>query len=151
MTGFIFRAVGLFAAILVFCGQTVASDLTSTDKDGVAIQGYDTVAYFTQNRAVEGKPEYSYTWQDARWFFLSPEHRDMFAKDPQAFAPRYGGYCSGGMALGRKSRSDPTAWKIIDGKLYLAFNHNDIETFVETAGSSIPTADENWKAMQDPD
>ena len=59
---------------------------------GVAIKGYDTVAYFTQGRAVKGKKEFSYEWSDAKWYFASAEHRDLFAAEPERYAPKYGGY-----------------------------------------------------------
>jgi hypothetical protein len=64
----------------------------NTDDVGVAIKGYDTVAYFTDGRAVKGNPEVETLWQDARWHFASAEHRDMFKADPERYAPQYGGY-----------------------------------------------------------
>jgi hypothetical protein len=64
----------------------------NTDEVGVAIKGYDTVAYFTDNQAVKGTPEFETLWQDARWHFASAEHRDMFKADPERYAPQYGGY-----------------------------------------------------------
>jgi hypothetical protein len=59
---------------------------------GVSIKGYDTVAYHTENRAVKGSSTYSYTWNDAKWYFVSAENRDLFAADPDRYAPQYGGY-----------------------------------------------------------
>jgi hypothetical protein len=64
----------------------------NTDAVGVAIKGYDTVAYFTDGRAEKGNPEFETLWQDARWHFASAEHRDMFKADPERYAPQYGGY-----------------------------------------------------------
>jgi len=64
----------------------------NTDDVGVAIKGYDTVAYFTDGLAVIGNPEFETLWQDARWHFASAEHRDMFKADPERYAPQYGGY-----------------------------------------------------------
>jgi hypothetical protein len=64
----------------------------NTDDVGVAIKGYDTVAYFTDGRAVKGNAEFETLWQDARWQFSSAEHRDMFIADPERYAPQYGGY-----------------------------------------------------------
>jgi YHS domain-containing protein len=59
---------------------------------GIAIHGYDTVAYHTENRAVRGKSEFSYEWNDAEWHFASAENRDLFAADPDRYAPQYGGF-----------------------------------------------------------
>jgi len=59
---------------------------------GVAIKGYDTVAYHTEGRAVKGHRKYSHTWNDAKWYFSSAENRNLFAADPERYAPQYGGY-----------------------------------------------------------
>jgi YHS domain-containing protein len=64
----------------------------NTNIFGVAIKGYDTVAYFTEKRAVKGKSKFSYNWNDAKWYFASAKNRDLFADDPERFAPKYGGY-----------------------------------------------------------
>jgi len=64
----------------------------NTNIFGVAIKGYDTVAYFTEGRAVKGKSEFEFTWQDARWRFSSAANRDLFAADPERYAPQYGGF-----------------------------------------------------------
>ena len=64
----------------------------NSDTFGVAIKGYDTVAYFTQGRAMKGKSEFSYDWNDAKWYFATAENRDLFAADPEHYAPKYGGY-----------------------------------------------------------
>lgn len=76
---------------------TVASDAMAVDKVnktafGVAIQGYDPVAYHTENRAVKGKSDFSYNWNDAVWYFVTAANRDLFAADPERYAPQYGGY-----------------------------------------------------------
>ena len=59
---------------------------------GIAIKGYDTVAYYTEGRAVKGDSQYSYAWNDAKWYFKSAENRDLFAANPEKYAPQYGGY-----------------------------------------------------------
>ena len=81
--------------IVVLATATNAEQLKkkiNSDTFGVAIKGYDTVAYFTQGRAMKGKSEYSYDWNDAKWYFASAENRDLFAADPEHYAPKYGGY-----------------------------------------------------------
>ena len=64
----------------------------NTDPRGLAIEGYDPVAYFTQRKAVEGSEEFSYYWMGATWHFASSEHRQMFKSHPERYAPQYGGY-----------------------------------------------------------
>lgn len=64
----------------------------NTNSFGVAIKGYDPVAYFTEGQAVKGKKEFEYEWEDAKWWFASAAHRDLFAADPERYAPKYGGF-----------------------------------------------------------
>src|SRR5262249_24063719 len=63
-------------------------------EDGVAIKGYDSVAYFTDGRATEGTSEFEYKWDNVRWRFANATHRDEFAADPERYAPQYGGFCA---------------------------------------------------------
>jgi YHS domain-containing protein len=117
----------------------------NTDIFGVAIQGYDTVAYFTEGRAVKGESEFFYEWNDAKWYFASAQHRDLFAADPERYAPRYGGYCAASMALtGEIFDANPKAFKIIDGKLYLYYNKKFGNEFAASVEKNIKKADENW-------
>ena len=130
---------------LAACGADVQR--VNTDSDGVAILGYDTVAYFTEGRPVKGSPEYEHVWQASRWRFANAEHRDLFAKDPESYAPQYGGNCAGAMARGRYARVDPEAWVIVDDKLYLNFNERYAAEFAEDASTRIPQADAHWNAL----
>jgi YHS domain-containing protein len=79
---------------LIFTWTTQASafDEVNTNFFGVAIKGYDPVAYFTVGEAVKGKSEFSHTWNEAKWYFSSAANRDLFASDPERYVPRYGGY-----------------------------------------------------------
>jgi YHS domain-containing protein len=78
--------------IIMFANGGMAADNVNTTFSGVAIKGYDPVAYHTEGRAVEGKSKFSYNWNDAKWYFSSAENRDLFAADPERYAPQYGGY-----------------------------------------------------------
>lgn len=69
-----------------------AHEPINTDPRGVAIEGYDPVAYFTHGNAVEGSEEFSYHWMGAKWQFTSSEHLEMFKSNPERYAPQYGGY-----------------------------------------------------------
>jgi hypothetical protein len=116
---------------------------------GVAIKGYDPVAYFTENRAMMGSEEYAYDWLGTPWYFVSTEHRDMFISDPVKFAPQYGGYCAGEVVGGSVTVDiDPEAFKIIDGKLYLIYDKVDAEDFAAHADEYIPRADANWPKIK---
>jgi hypothetical protein len=142
---------GLALAALLVASTAVAGETINKDAEDLAIRGYDTVAYFTDGRPVKGSPEFEHVWQDARWRFASAEHRSLFASDPDRYAPQFGGFCTGGVALGRLTPIDPEAWVIIEGRLYLYY---DKEGRDETAAdpkeaqeAHIAAAAERWEAL----
>src|SRR5260370_23306453 len=83
--------------------------LVDASSNGIAIKGYDTVAYFEQSQAVKGSPKYVYTWNGAKWLFATAAHRDAFAKDPTRYAPQYGGYFAVRVRPGHAVPGDPAA------------------------------------------
>ena len=89
---------------------------------GVAIGGYDTVAYFTFGQAVEGVDEFQGEWQGVTWKFATREHLQRFEADPHRYAPQFGGYCAYGVATGELWRGDAEHWAIVDGRLYLNYD-----------------------------
>ena len=113
-------------------------------EDGVAIQGYDPVAYFSESKPVKGSNEFSYEWQGATWHFSNAENRDLFAAEPDKYAPQYGGYCAWAVKEGTTAPIDPQAWKIVDGKLYLNLNPNIQKRWEEDIPGNIAKADQNW-------
>ncbi len=137
------------ASLLVFlwlaCSPT--EQRINTDGEGVAILGYDAVAYYTESRAVRGDPNIAHSWRSARWLFSNPTHRDLFAGDPEAYAPQYGGNCAGAMANGRIAKVDPEAWVIVEGKLYLNYDKRYRDQFANDAADQIPRADAEWRAL----
>lgn len=84
--------VVVILSALIFASCSGSSSPVNVNEDGVAIKGYDPVAYFDEGRPVKGKEEYSVEWNGAKWLFASEEHLELFTKDPEKFAPQYGGY-----------------------------------------------------------
>ena len=114
----------------------------------VAIKGYDTVAYFTENKAVEGTPQYSTRWLGAEWHFASAEHRDLFKADPVKYAPQYGGHCADGVSFGTITTNiDPKAWRIIEGKLYLNYDPGAADGF-EKKPSKVVDSKKYWPEVE---
>ncbi|MFY0663857.1 MAG: YHS domain protein [Natronospirillum sp.] len=112
-----------------------------------AIQGYDTVAYFTQNQAVRGDTEFQSEWQDTVWLFSSAEHKALFDANPEAYAPQYGGYRAYGMADGKAVRIDPMAFSVLDGKLYLNFSRRIHNRWELDSAAYIERADPHWSTL----
>ena len=123
---------------------SIQADPTFQDSKGVAIRGYDPIAYFDQEKAVKGKPEFEYRWNGATWRFASSTNRDTFAQDPQRYAPQYGGYCAYGMSSGYAAPIDPQAWSVVNGKLYLNYSLKVRHMWNRDQTGHIAKADVNW-------
>lgn len=116
-------------------------------KDGLAIAGADPVAYFTQSDYVPGSDEFTHDWEGATWRFTSAENRDLFAAQPEEYAPQYGGFCAWAVSQGYTASIDPTAWKIVDGKLYLNYSAGVQRKWSKDIPGNIAKADQNWPAV----
>ncbi len=116
----------------------------ASDSSGVAIKGYDTVAYFTEGRAIKGQKEFEFSWKEAPWHFVSAAHRDMFAANPKRYAPKFGGFCAMAMTRGKMFVADPEAWTIVDGNLYMKFNKATRDRWRPNKAENIEKAKKNW-------
>lgn len=112
-----------------------------------AINGYDTVAYFTVGRPVEGKAEIAVMWKGAVWRFSSQANRQTFESNPRAYAPQYGGYCAYGVSMGYRDSTEPDAWKITGGKLYLIRTKYVQTIWKLDMGTHIARANVNWPSV----
>lgn len=115
---------------------------------GSAIHGYDPVAYFTASKAVKGSPEFSFQWKAATWYFSSQKNLDSFKADPEKYAPQYGGYCAYGASNGYKAPTEPEAWSIVNGKLYLNYNVEVRKDWIAEQEERIKRADEYWEGLR---
>jgi YHS domain-containing protein len=114
---------------------------------GVAIRGYDPVAYFTLGRPTKGSPSLAYAWKGASWHFATAEHRDLFKAAPEKYAPQYGGYCAYGVSYGAAPEIDPEAWRIVNGKLYLNYSKAVQARWEQDIPGFIKKADANWPSV----
>lgn len=112
--------------------------------DDVAILGYDTVAYFTEGRPVKGNSGFAFLWQDAKWHFASAKHRDLFAANPERYAPQFGGHCAMALTRGVVKVIDPEAWIISEGKLYLTFSKKGLGMFRQNVAGNIKKSKDSW-------
>jgi YHS domain-containing protein len=116
-------------------------------ENGVAIKGYDPVAYFTDNKPVKGVPAYKADYEGATYEFASEEHRALFAAAPEKYAPQFGGFCAYGTAVGHKADIDPAAFTIVDGKLYLNYSTKVETTWKQDIPGYIRKAEDAWPAV----
>lgn len=148
------NVVALSTGLLIAChsGSALAVKQTGGEYNtlfaGLGAKGYDVVAYFTDGKPVPGNDRFSTEYGGVKWQFASREHRDLFAADPQKYAPQYGGFCSWGVSQGKLFDVDPiNGWKVVEGKLYLNFNADINTTFGKDAESFIAKANRNWPAL----
>ena len=112
------------------------------------MRGYDVVAYHEEGRPVPGTAEFTHVWNGATWRFSNADHRDRFAADPERFAPQYGGYCAYGTSRGYKVSTQPDAFAVIDGKLYLNYSKGVQQTWSKDPANFIRIADTEWLKLE---
>jgi YHS domain-containing protein len=138
------------ASVLFSSAATFAADIDSNaDANDLAIQGYDTVAYFTMGKPVLGSTEFTSNYKNATFRFVSEQNRNLFNKDKVKYAPQFGNFCAMGTAMGLKFDVDPTAWKIVEGKLYLNLNKDVQKAWLRDVPGNIKTAEQNWPTLKD--
>ena len=131
-----------------FASLVSATEINKGYFGTVAIRGYDPVAYFTEQQPVKGREDISYRWLGADWQFSSAKHKQLFTENPIKYAPQYGGHCSDGIAYGSMTTNiDPTAWRIINGKLYLNYDEGAAIELEEVEGQ-LEKAEENWPRIR---
>jgi len=138
-----------FGVLFLSCALTAVAGKVDPvyQHGGLAIRGYDPVAYFQQSQPVKGSPQISHQWMGATWQFASTENLDRFQAEPQRYAPQYGGYCAYAVSKGRTASIDPEAWKIVDGKLYLNYSKGVQKKWEQDVPGYIQKADGNWPSL----
>ena len=120
---------------------------TYMDKKGRAINGYDTVAYFTEKKPMKGKAKFQTQWNHGTWFFNSQENLELFRESPEKYAPQYGGYCAYAVAIDRLIPTDPTQFTIIDQKLYLNYNPRIQRRWDKSRTRYLTDSEKNWPKL----
>ena len=126
---------------------SLAKDLVSKTKKGVAIKGYDTIAYFQSGKATKGKKGHVVEWNGASWRFATEEEATLFATSPTDYAPQFGGFCARAMSLKRVVPSNPKVWRLHDGKLYLFAAPRGGKAFDKDAEKIISKAQAYWDSL----
>ena len=138
----------LGVVLLLGAGNAVAIDAIYTSwYDDIAVKGFDTVAYFTENAAVEGKKAHSLEWNGATWRFSSAANKALFEADPEKYAPQYGGYCAWAVSQNQTASIEPEQFTIVDGKLYLNYNQEVKEKWLVDTSANINVGDKNWPGL----
>jgi len=146
------RLVGAFALVALLTTGSFSPALAGKAEvftglvEGVAVGGYDPVAYFTEGAPRKGDPAITTEYKGATWRFSSEANRALFAADPDKYAPQYGGYCAYALAQGALAKGEPEVWKIEDGKLYLNYSDLVQGEWLADMDAYIEAGDANWPA-----
>ena len=154
-----FKRAGLGAMLsLLLAGAAQAAEPINTfgtgggffsdpPRTGIAIRGYDTVAYFTDGKPVPGRDEFTTEWRGAKWKFASQDHLDKFKAEPEKYAPQYGGYCAYGVAQDHVVKIEPDQFAVIGGKLYLNYDADVSKKWRADPAGFIKQADAKFPAL----
>jgi len=133
----------LIASLLLLTSTAFAEPAVFSDNSG-AIRGYDPVAYFNQAKPVKGSADITIEHNGATWHFANTANHDLFAADPEKYTPQYGGYCAYGLSKGHLVPTDPQAWSVVDGKLYLNYSQPVRTTWQQGLNDNLQQSDINW-------
>ena len=144
------KSAGLAAAVTfaVATSALAAGPELNASSTGLALQGYDPVAYFTEGQATPGDYRITSVHNDATYRFSSEAHKATFEANPEAYLPQYGGYCAFGAAMGFKVDGDPELWKIVDGELFLNLAQDIQERWETDIPGFIQQADAQWTTIE---
>jgi YHS domain-containing protein len=135
--------------IATFSVTATAKELLNLDRDGVAIQGYDPVAFFTDKHPVKGNAQFQSEYHGARYFFATSEHKAAFDKEPSKYDSQFGGYCAYGVSQGHKAPVKIQAWQIVNGRLLMQYDLDVKNEFNKDQQSTLKKADQKWPGLVD--
>jgi YHS domain-containing protein len=121
--------------------------LVNVNDKGVIIEGYDPVAYFTDNKPVQGHPQYNTSYNGARYWFASAEHAALFKEDPAKYAPQYGAFCGYAVSIGKLRPVDPLIYQIENGRLIFQHTQEAFDLFNKDLKKSVDKADMKWPGL----
>ncbi len=147
-SAFVFSATPLIAQSASDSAAVASASALNVNSAGVAIHGFDPVAYYTTGEPTKGAASFAATYRGATWHFATAANRGAFLAKPESYAPQYGGYCAMGVAGGAKFDIDPTAWRIENGRLYLNKDPRTQRSWLRDVPGNIVKADEKWPAVK---
>ena len=137
----------MMLAMVLAAGAARAQEIFADN--GMALRGYDPVAYFTDGQARAGLADITADWSGVEWRFVSADNRDTFLAAPESYAPQYGGFCAWTMAQGHRAPTNPHAWAVVEGRLYLNSSTRVHRRWARDVPGNIAQADANWSEMGD--
>jgi YHS domain-containing protein len=144
------KRVLIIAIVLVATSLQVSAQKSAVyAPHGIALDGYDAVAFFTMSKPVKGSASYAFNWHGANWLFSDETNLESFKKSPEKYAPQYGGYCAYGTAEGHKAPTQADTWTIVNNKLYFNYNKKVKELWSRNQSALIDSANMRWPIIKD--
>lgn len=142
------NSITSIAALALLTVTASAGDLVNVSgASKAAVNGYDTVAFFTDSKPVNGSPFISAEYQGATYLFATEDHKSLFVASPETYTPQYGGFCAFGVGLGKLFPVDISTWQVRDGKLYLNLNQDILKKFNQDFTGNVAKAEKNWPSL----
>lgn len=140
------------AVFVIAAGMTAIATANSqppvnVSRGQLALRGYDAVAYWSSGQPTQGSTSFEHRWNGAIWRFASAANRDQFIKEPERYAPEFGGYCAYAVSRGYTADGDPNAWRIIDNRLYLNYSKRVHRLWEEDVPGNIAKGRKNWPGV----
>jgi YHS domain-containing protein len=141
------RSLLLTLGLLLGAPLLAAKDLLNLDRQGLALQGYDPVAYVVDGKAVPGNPALTASAGGGTYRFSTAAHQAAFNADPAKYLPAFGGYCAYGVSKNALVEVDPNAFEVVDGKLLLQYSKSILEKFNKDQAGNLAKAEGNWAGL----
>jgi YHS domain-containing protein len=135
------------AGLIAFAVLAPAAEVVNIDKNGLALQGYDPVAYFTDNKPLKGLPEFTATYKSATYQFTSAEHRDMFNQSPKKYEPQFGGFCGYAASINKLAPIEVQYFQVLHDRLILQHNEKAWKLWHQDVEENLKKADANWPTL----
>jgi YHS domain-containing protein len=142
-------AAGLLLLVTAARADGLITSIVNDPLTGVAIDGFDPVSYFTDAETQPGLPDYEYDWGGVPWYFESAANRDVFARNPQIYAPQYGGHCLMSLSRGYLSDGKPRLYVVEGLKLYFFYSAANRDAYLMARSAAVSDAEKNWPKLRD--
>ena len=143
------KALSVVFVLVSMAGLAAGKQLLNLDSNGIGIQGYDPVAFFTEHKPVKGSPQFQSDYNGAKYWFASADDKTAFDKEPARYEPQFGGYCAYGASQGHRAPVKIEAWQIVNGRLLMQYDLDVKTKFNKDQQGTLKKADQNWPGIVD--
>jgi YHS domain-containing protein len=134
-------------ALIAFTALAHADEVVNVDKNGLALQGYDPVVYFTDCKPVKGAPQFTATYKGATYQFASADHKQLFEKAPAKYEPQFGGFCGYAASINKLAPIQVEYFQVLHDRLILQHNEKASKLWHQDVEGNLKKADANWPKL----